>query len=42
VTPSGEVAAEARVVTVNWDARNRKPVPFTETQRARLSASMTG
>jgi len=42
VTPSGEVAAEARVVTVNWDAGNRKPVPFTAAERARLSAAMTG
>ena len=42
VTPGGEVAAEALVVTVNWDAENRKPVPFTETERARLSATMTG
>ncbi len=42
VTPGGEVAAEALVVTVNWDAENRKPVPFTEAERARLSAAMTG
>lgn len=42
VTPGGEVAAEARVVTVNWDAGNRKPVPFTDAERARLSAAMTG
>ena len=42
VTPGGEVAAEALVVTVNWDAGNRKPVPFTEAERARLSAAMTG
>ena len=41
VTPAGEVAAEALVVTVNWDAENRKPVPFTEAERARLSATMT-
>jgi acyl-CoA thioester hydrolase len=37
VTAAGEVAAEARVVTVRWDAENRKPVPFTEAERARLS-----
>lgn len=42
VTPGGEVAAEALVVTVNWDAENRKPVPFTEAERSRLSATMTG
>ena len=38
VTPSGEVAAEARVVTVRWDAARRKPVPFTDAERARLAA----
>jgi acyl-CoA thioester hydrolase len=42
VTPAGEVAAEARVVTVRWDPANRKPVPFTEAERGRLSATMTG
>ena len=42
VTPGGEVAAEALVVTVNWDAENRKPIPFTEAERARLSAALTG
>src|SRR6266568_9137784 len=30
--PSGEVAAEARVVTVRWDPEHRKPVPFTEAE----------
>jgi acyl-CoA thioester hydrolase len=40
--PSGEVAAEARVVTVKWDADQRKPIPFTEAQRQRLTAAMTG
>ena len=38
VTPSGEVAAEARVVTVRWDAARREPVPFTDAERARLAA----
>jgi acyl-CoA thioester hydrolase len=38
VTPSGEVAAEARVVSVRWDAGLRKPVPFTEAERARIAA----
>jgi acyl-CoA thioester hydrolase len=42
VTPGGEAAAEALVVTVNWDTENRKPVPFTEAERARLSGAMTG
>ncbi len=37
-TPSGEVAAQARVVSVRWDAGLRKPVPFTAQERARLAA----
>jgi acyl-CoA thioester hydrolase len=36
VTASGAVAAEATVVTVRWDASLRKPVPFSEAERARL------
>ena len=39
--PSGEAAAEARVVTVRWDRRGHKPVPFTEAERAKLTALMT-
>jgi len=42
VAPSGEVAAEARVVTVRWDPGQRKPVPFSEAERMRLAAAMTG
>jgi acyl-CoA thioester hydrolase len=42
LTPGGEVAAEARVVTVRWDRRARKPVPFSETERARLTAALSG
>ena len=42
LTPSGEVAADARVVTVRWDATSHKPVPFTESERARLTEAMTG
>jgi len=38
LTPAQEIAAEARVVTVRWDRRARKPVPFSETERARLTA----
>ena len=38
LTPAAEIAAEARVVTVRWDRRARKPVPFSETERARLTA----
>ena len=40
-TPSGEVAAEARVVTVRWDAERRKPIPFSEAERSRLEAGIT-
>lgn len=36
-TAAGEVAADARVVTVRWDADQRKPVPFTEAERASLA-----
>ena len=42
LTPSGEVVAEARVVTVHWDADQRKPVPFSKAQRAQLAPAMTG
>jgi acyl-CoA thioester hydrolase len=38
LTPSEEIAAQARVVTVRWDRRARKPVPFSEAERARLTA----
>ena len=37
LTPAGDVAAQARVVTVRWDADRRKPVPFTDAERARLA-----
>ena len=40
--PSGEVAAEARVVTVRWDPGNRQPIPFSETERSRLTAALAG
>ena len=42
LTPAGEVVAEARVVTVRWDPGQRMPIPFSETERLRLSAAMTG
>ena len=42
LTASGEVAAEARVVTVRWDATHRRPMPFNETERTRLAAAMAG
>jgi acyl-CoA thioester hydrolase len=40
-TAAGEVAAQARVVTVRWDADQRRPVPFSAAERAQLAA-MTG
>ncbi len=39
LTPAQEVAAEARAVTVRWDRRGRTPVPFTDAERARLTAA---
>ena len=36
LTPSGEVAVQALVVTVRWDATARKPTPFTEAERRRI------
>ena len=36
------MAAEARVVTVRWDASHGKPVPFNEAERNRLAAAMPG
>jgi acyl-CoA thioester hydrolase len=38
VTAAGAVAAEASVVTVRWDADLRKPIPFSDAERARLEA----
>jgi acyl-CoA thioester hydrolase len=42
LTPSGEVAAEARVVTVRWNPSDRQPIPFSQTERRRLTAAMAG
>jgi acyl-CoA thioester hydrolase len=39
LTQRGEVVAEARVVTVRWDAERRQPVPFGPDERARLEAA---
>ncbi len=36
---SGEVAARARVVSVRWDPDHRKPIPFSDAERARLAVS---
>jgi acyl-CoA thioester hydrolase len=41
-TPSGELAAEARVVTVRWDPVLHQPSPFTEAERARLEGPAFG
>ena len=41
LTASGDVAAEARVVTVRWDPRQHEPVPFSEAERTRLAEAMT-
>ena len=41
LTSSGEVAAEARVVTVRWDPGRRQSVPFSVTERLRLAAALT-
>lgn len=38
ITPAGATAAEARVVTVLWDAAARKPMAFTAEDHARLAA----
>ena len=37
VGPSGQPVAEARVITVRWDADRREPVPFSDAERARLA-----
>jgi len=42
LTPAGEEAAQARVVSVRWDAGLGKPVPFSEAERAQLAEAMTG
>ena len=36
LSPSHDVIAEARVVTLRWDANDRKPIPFSPAERARL------
>lgn len=37
VVGSAQVAARARVVTVRWDAGRRKPIPFSDAERARIA-----
>jgi len=41
LSAAGEIAAQARVVTVRWDADGRRPIPFSPTERGRLHALMT-
>ena len=36
LTAAGEVAAQARVVTVRWDEAARRPIPFSPSERERL------
>ncbi len=40
LTPAAVTAAEARVVTVLWDADARKPAAFAPDERARLTGQM--
>ena len=37
IGPSGQRVAQARVITVRWDADRHKPVPFSDAERARLA-----
>ena len=37
LTASGEIAAQARVVSVRWDRQARRPIPFSEEERVRLT-----
>jgi acyl-CoA thioester hydrolase len=40
-TSAGEVAAQARVVTVRWDQAAHKSIPFSPAERASLTAAVT-
>jgi acyl-CoA thioester hydrolase len=37
ILPSGETAAEARVVIVRWDTDQHKPAAFTDAERRQLA-----
>lgn len=37
VGPAGQVVAQAKVITVRWDADRRQPIPFSDTERALLA-----
>ena len=41
LTSSGELVAEARVVTVRWDPGQRTSMPFSDAERTQLTAAMT-
>lgn len=41
VTAAGEVAAEARVITVRWDSEGRRAIAFSADERDRLSPLVT-
>jgi acyl-CoA thioester hydrolase len=38
---SRQLVAQARVVSVRWDSDRREPIPFSESERARLAAAGT-
>jgi acyl-CoA thioester hydrolase len=38
--PARQVIAQARVVTVRWNADRREPMPFSQAERARLAAAL--
>jgi acyl-CoA thioester hydrolase len=40
-TSAGEVAAQARVITVRWDQSAHKSIPFSPGERASLTAAVT-
>jgi acyl-CoA thioester hydrolase len=37
VNPAGQLAADARVVSVRWDEKRRRSAAFTDAERARLA-----
>jgi acyl-CoA thioester hydrolase len=41
ITGAQQVAAQARVVTVRWDASRRVPIPFSAAERAQLTEFVT-
>ncbi len=41
VTESQDVVARARLVTVRWDEDSHRPIPFSDAERARLTAAMS-